>query len=395
MYKIRICLLFLFVCYKPLFSQKLLNKIADKTCDCINQRGKHYDGPQSELYQGCISLTVNNFRKELEKEYGKEFFSSDNAQAKRIGTEIGAILISRCQTVKEALFYQVNAGQDSLKDMKKQAWAKLDQGKYDEAIKLFSWVIAKHSNDFDSYNSRGYCYYYSGDYYRAISNYLQAIDFNPSFARAYANMALAKISLNDYTDALRDVNAAVTYDSSLAVAHNTRGLIYFHNEQYDSAYLAFSKAFSLDTASGLYAYNCGISLSNADQYEKAAYYFNKALAVNYINASVFNYLGVAYFHLEKYNDAVNCFSKSIAADTTVAVYFGNRASAYEQLGEFTKALVDYNIAIKKDDSDCTYYKGRGNVLKNFSRGEEACRDIKKAEELGCEGLEEMKKETCK
>ena len=55
-------------------------------------------------------------------------------------------------------------------------------------VLLFSeCAVPEVQNNAESYNNRGNAWYQKGDYDRAIANYSNAIEINPSFAVAYGN----------------------------------------------------------------------------------------------------------------------------------------------------------------------------------------------------------------
>src|SRR6266540_5439011 len=89
-------------------SQKILTKLADKTCDCINQKTKSYKGSQPDLFQACLIETINANIKALEKEYGKGAFTNNEKNAEEIGLKIGRLLATRCQTFLDFYFSQDN-----------------------------------------------------------------------------------------------------------------------------------------------------------------------------------------------------------------------------------------------------------------------------------------------
>jgi Tfp pilus assembly protein PilF len=381
--------------FNPAFSQKILNKLADRTCDCINDKINNFKGDNQELFQNCLMQAFMDNIKQLEKEYGKGFMTTNKEEVEAVGIKVGKLLVSRCQTFLNLFVDQAAVRRLETDSLRAVAGLKMDSGYYNEAIPLFTRIIQNSPNNYEAYNSRGYCYYYNGDIYRAIADYIKATDLNPSLAKAYSNMALAKYTLFDLAGAMNDVNQAILLDPSLAVAYNNRGLIYYKNEQYDSAFYDFNKAVKLAPSQALYNFNAGIALSEIQEDSLALVYYNRAMSLNYINADIYNRIGTSLYRLNRYKEAADSYTMCIEADSTIAKFYENRALAYEGLRQYDKALVDLNATIRMGNSGCAIYAKRGTILMRLGKKTEACGDFRKAKDLNCKESSSLIETYCK
>jgi tetratricopeptide (TPR) repeat protein len=76
----------------------------------------------------------------------------------------------------------------------------------------------------EEFFSKAYAAYEKKNYRAAIDNYTVAITFNPNFAAAYNNRALAKrVGYNDYKGAIEDYTEAIRLKPDYALAYYNRG----------------------------------------------------------------------------------------------------------------------------------------------------------------------------
>jgi tetratricopeptide (TPR) repeat protein len=103
-----------------------------------------------------------------------------------------------------------------------------------------------------------------GSCHQAIEDYTRAIQFDPSFARAYNNRAYTNMRLHNYKDALTDLNKAIVLDPNYATALMNRGDIYNYY-------------FAIDRKKAIDDYNKVISLG-ADKDQSKSVCGHKAMA---------------------------------------------------------------------------------------------------------------------
>lgn len=136
----------------------------------------------------------------------------------------------------------------------------------------------------------------------------------------------------------------------------------------------------------------GITLLNSRKYTDAIRNFNEALLINNKNEAAYANRGTAYLGLGKYDAAIKDFNSAIEIYDKYSFAYRNRGAAYAAQKLYDLAIQDFGWAILLNPEDATAYIFRGAT--NMDRGETewACRDFKKACELGdCEGQEKASK----
>ena len=64
-----------------------------------------------------------------------------------------------------------------------------NKGEYKAAIDAFSVVLEQCPENAELYNNIALCYANLGEYEKAESNYLKALEFNPKLPQVYINLA--------------------------------------------------------------------------------------------------------------------------------------------------------------------------------------------------------------
>ena len=188
-------------------------------------------------------------------------------------------------------------------------------------------LVRKYTNSFEAYDQflQGWNYFWL---YSKESNTLakehfnKAIELDPKFARAYANLALsyAYDVLNGWTTAPDDYlksaeelsQKAISLDDNLAQVHWAVGFTALISRQYQLALSESQKVIDLDPNNadgyGLLA----TVLNYAAKPKDALVYMQKAMHLNPLHPSVYKVImGEIYFNLHDYNNAVKQFEHAL------------------------------------------------------------------------------------
>jgi hypothetical protein len=122
------------------------------------------------------------------------------------------------------------------------------------------WVDAKNLFALDPSTPyhRALAYQGAGEVKQAIDAYTEAIESDPTNARAYYNRALLSRGRGDTSGAIADCTAAIKIDGQLAEAYLTRGNAYANQNDLDSAVKDFDKAIAIRPKYALAYYNRGL-----------------------------------------------------------------------------------------------------------------------------------------
>jgi Trypsin-like peptidase domain/TPR repeat len=104
--------------------------------------------------------------------------------------------------------------------------ALLDKKEYDKAISAFTDAIQLDPSFARAYYGRGLAFAGQGKLYEAISDYNKAIRLNPNFAAAFNNRGNVFADQDKLNEAIDDYNEAIRLDPNYATAYRNRGLTY-------------------------------------------------------------------------------------------------------------------------------------------------------------------------
>ncbi|GAB4293280.1 MAG: hypothetical protein Kow0068_18410 [Marinilabiliales bacterium] len=88
------------------------------------------------------------------------------------------------------------------------------------------------------------------------------------------------------------------------------------------------------------------------------------------------------------------YNQQIIDDSINAILYLNRGVEYSKLGLYPKAINDYNLCIKYDSLIPEAFYNRGLAKARFRYTKDACKDIKKAYELGLETAKQTYLKNC-
>jgi len=185
---------------------------------------------------------------------------------------------------------------------------------------------------------------------KAVSYYQQAIDLDPSFARAYADLATAFVIMTPaagmdvlspdeaYPQAKAAVKKALALDDRLAPAHAIQGLIHALFEwDWDGAELAFKRALEFNpNDADVYA---GYSwyLQDLSRFEESLVSARRAETLDPLSLNRKERIGSTYYMTRRYDEAIDQFEQILEMDPQyylALIFLGN---AYCQKGEHEQA----------------------------------------------------------
>lgn len=262
----------------------------------------------------------------------------------------------------------------------------------------------------------------------AIGEYNKAIEFNPEFAEAYAQRALAILLEQEYNltmdclceAAIRDaekalaLNPAIDLDRRLARAYVFQGDCYYEDREFEEAIASYTKAMELDpniscrTPIDVYWELLYDSLTDRE-YDKAIEYANKAIELNTGNSDYYyRQLAEAYYGRGLQNceywepdEAIADFTKAIELNPDEAKYYYYRGWTYYELADYywnagqvfeeadsnNRAIADFTRAIELEPAVVFAYLYRGNCYGANGDYNRAIIDYTRAIELGIEDID--------
>ena len=232
-----------------------------------------------------------------------------------------------------------------------------------------------------------------GHYKEAITWLDSAIALRRKEADYYVNRGIAKEGMNDPTAAMQDYETAILLRPDHAVAlHNIAVLKRKTGATIDND---LEKAIESDS-SMLYPY-----LERAYQRMEGGYYkgaledYDRALQIQDKDPEIWLNRGHVKEKLNDLKGAYSDYTKAIELNEKFEKAWLNRGNVLSKQGRNEDAIQDYTVAITFNPDYANAYYNRAIARQKLKQAAEACQDLQKAESLGMEVMEKVKKEICK
>ncbi len=129
-----------------------------------------------------------------------------------------------------ALMGKAAVSEETGKSVWDKAQEMMDEGRYAEAVSLYSFVIEGNTTNpdiYDAYFSRGIALSYLKKFDKALEDYTKAIELKPKFKDAYLERGLLRLAMKKLDDAIADFDMVIKLDSKNYVAYANRATAHF------------------------------------------------------------------------------------------------------------------------------------------------------------------------
>ena len=235
------------------------------------------------------------------------------------------------------------------------------------------------SKTFADYYKQGHASYKVRDYEQAVEKFTQAIQQNPTYAKAYINRGNAHYNLKEYEAAITDYNHALQINPEEVKAFVNRGnvrsiLAEYSSDpdrEYNQAIGDFNNALRLNPKEAEAYVRRGIVRSqlakysgdSQQDYKRAINDFNQALNFDSSKAEAYFQRGLIRYHIAQYSsqfekdykDAIEDFDQALHIDSQLAKVYLKRGIIRYELAQYggsdskqnhTKAVEDLQTAAK-------------------------------------------------
>jgi len=255
------------------------------------------------------------------------------------------------------------------------------KGREQEVIRVASQVLAKRQTA-EAYLYRAYARDDLGDKQGAISDYNQAITFNPQYAIAYYNRGNARSDLGDKKEAITDYSHAIAINPRFAAAYINRGVAKYDLGKTQEAIADYNQSIVINPQLAD-AYNSrGNAKFDLGDKRGAIADYSQAIVIDPQYADVYSNRGVAKYDLGEKEGAITDYSQAIAINPNNAIFYINRGNAKSDLGDKKGAIADYNQAIAINPNDSIALKNRGIAFEVSGDIGSACKDWRKSASFG-------------
>ena len=314
------------------------------------------------------------------------------------------------------------------------------EGKYEEAISLYSKAIALNNKQEVLFSNRATCQKCLKNYSKSIQDYKRSLEINPNNTKNYYRLSTVYILIGDFKEASLLCEKCISLEPSnqtyLQEKNEISDLEFTYNKiqekiknsEFEDAEILSKKL--LDKCIGfneLKIIFIKILIENA-KYNDALNYINnnQNICINldksiYLKALIYYYLtdydtakklinqisnktkevqdlenkirtipnvknkANNLFKSQKYEEALNEYSNLMNFDPKnkkfMSTLYANRALCYQKLNKNLEALKDSNLSVKNDPFYPRAYMKRGNVYMALKMPDDAKADFEKAKEL--------------
>jgi len=183
------------------------------------------------------------------------------------------------------------------------------------------------------------------------------------------NKAITLYNAKQYKDAQEHFKKAIDLDPQYAEAYANLGALYAKFKDYDIAIKLYHKCMAIKPKyAGAYT-NLGNALNKTAQYEEAIYFHKIAISLDPKSANHFANCASAYKNLGRFNKARQLYIKAISLEPTHINAHFDLATLYLQTGEYEKGLKEYEWRFKKDEMQGHIYKYKTIFKAKPYRGE--------------------------
>jgi tetratricopeptide (TPR) repeat protein len=269
--------------------------------------------------------------------------------------------------------------------------------------------------------------YKEGKYQTSITYVEQALQKDNTEPEFYVLRAKANYKIGNKVLAMEDLNKSLELGNSFA-AYHLRGKLYLENNELEKAKVDLRIAYELNPKSPDVLFDLGyLEFANGES-QLALEYYKEASKYDSRNPKTYVNIGNLYAMMGESKIAIDNYSKALVLDTINGIAFYNRANEkmilndiegaiedYEKsleidsvnistlimlaeaklkVGDLDGALSNYNSIIKIDTTFAKAYFLRGVSQVSIEEYGNACKDFKRAGELGYFEAYEMIKKYC-
>jgi predicted O-linked N-acetylglucosamine transferase (SPINDLY family) len=266
----------------------------------------------------------------------------------------------------------------NLESLARQAVAFHQQGKLDEAEKLYLQILEAEPGLFGPLNHLGLIRLQQGRNAEAAEFLAKALKIMPNDLGALVNCGMALRAVGRPAEALTLFDEALKIQPNIPEALYNRGVVLNDLQRYEDAIEANDRVLVLRPDFAAAFINRGVALAAVNRLDDALASYDRALALQPGNAMALNARGLALRALRRPPEALENFERALAADPGFADARYNRAVALLQLQRFADALADFETVMAARPNDAELLNNRGVTLWNLKRPAEALASFDRA-----------------
>ena len=305
---------------------------------------KHYD----KAVEACdFALAVKENEESIISFKGYCYYDSGQYEkagkvlpdSRELFREMAAICEERSEYERSVIIYNKLIDKDpySLQDWFSLAKVEALLKHYDKAVEACDFALAVKENEESIISFKGYCYYDSGQYEKAIEQFLEYESITKEKSVAYELIGECYVKLDDNNNALKFFHKALDIEPSNSNICYQLATCYYELGDIQKAVVYLRDTLSLDSRDDEAHSFLGEILLQEGDYEEAYYHLSKSLELNEDDMETMKLKGEACLHLEYYEEAVSVFETVLREDSYDLHCRLKLALAYAKMGDDANA----------------------------------------------------------
>lgn len=233
------------------------------------------------------------------------------------------------------------------------ATAYYKRGALQEAMDVYSAILALEPKETDAYYLRGCVELDNGNYENAKKDFDMALSLEKNNYDMYVDIYLS-LEKNGHADVGKEYLNALLEAKDTNISNYNRGRLSFYLEDYESARNHLEEARKeAEKAGSDIILMLGRTYEALEDYNYAASVYNSFVESNPAEVEILNQLGLCEMKLKDYQAALTAFQSGIKVENNslMQVLKYNEITVYEFLGEYKKAAVSMESYLKTYPDD--------------------------------------------
>jgi tetratricopeptide (TPR) repeat protein len=205
-----------------------------------------------------------------------------------------------------------------------------------------------------------------------------------------------KVKQGNLGGAIDDFTKAIMRDSNDAVSWNLRGISRTEQGDYQGAIDDFTQVIKLKSNNFDAYSNRAVAKFNLRNFPEAVADYDFAIKLNPKGSRGYYSRAIAKYNMSNYKGALEDLNKTILLNSKHEKAYYDRGLVKLNLNDFAGAILDYDYHLKINPNDGQAYYERGMAkTQTTKKKDDACKDLKKALDLGIKDAQKLIQEYCK
>ncbi|MCL1468735.1 tetratricopeptide repeat protein [Argonema galeatum] len=255
-----------------------------------------------------------------------------------------------------------------------------ESGNFKAAIGAIQEVIA-HKESAIAYFYQGITFYKQGNLKDAQAAFGKAIDLDPNYAEAHANLGLTLNQQGKLPEAIEQTRQALRIHPDLTEAQYNLGVALQAQGQLKEAIAAYKEVIRINPNHAEANYNLGIALRNQGQTSEAIAAYREVIRIDPKSATAHISLGTNLTDEGKLEEAIAELKKGLSLNPEDAEAYNNLGVALYKQNDVAKAMSMWSEAIRINPNYAEAHHNLGVALASQVKVEESIATLKQASDL--------------